>query len=120
MACDPDFEVQLHPPDCQVELLPPDSHRSCDGCSYPHPPTLEGKPKWTTRRANLGAIALNAEGGCLICSLLREGIERVMADNEGMKAEHIVMHIINSRKMKAVRLHIFGTPIDISFYVSES
>jgi len=119
MTDDPDFQVQPRPPAFGGELLPPSSDCSCNGCSYPHPTPSKGNFKWTTRRTNLSTIASRAEGGCLTCSLFREGIERIMADNESLKAEHIIIQVINSR-MKAVLVHIFGTPGVISFYVSES
>jgi hypothetical protein len=88
---------------------------SCKGCGY----SVSGASLWMLHRTTLKTMTEMAANGCLICSLLIEGIERVVTDNENFKTEDLTIQTTTSGA-KTILVRLLRTRGVISFYVKES
>jgi hypothetical protein len=94
------------------QLALPAAVTSCVGCGEPIPPRTP-----TERAADFRTMSIKAEEGCLTCSLLKEGVDRCVAENEKLKSETGGGIKIYTTGRKSVLIRVNNT--FISFFVME-
>lgn len=88
---------------------------SCKGCGHPLSPTSV----WTFLRTTRNTMEKTARDGCLICSILKEGVERCVAENQTLKSDEFLIQFTTSG-MKTMLVRLLGTHGIVSFFVKES